>query len=109
MKKTIKIPSQIRLKTEFFEGYGTEELIKTLIVLGISAFLAYILYLITRTTLISMFFVIGSVVISVVFLIKNGSGFSMVDNIKNIIKFELVQKEYRYGRGDKNIRINKKK
>ena len=36
MKKTVKIPSQIRLQTEFFEGYGMEELIKTIIVLAIS-------------------------------------------------------------------------
>ena len=28
MKKTVKIPSQIKLQTEFFEGYGMAELIK---------------------------------------------------------------------------------
>ena len=30
-KRLLKIPSQIRLKTEFFEGFGTQELIKTII------------------------------------------------------------------------------
>ena len=30
-KKQVKIPRQIRLKTEFFVGFGMEELIKTLI------------------------------------------------------------------------------
>ena len=29
-KRLLKIPSQIRLKTEFFEGFGTQELIKTI-------------------------------------------------------------------------------
>ena len=29
-KKMINIPSQIRLKTEFFDGYGVEELVKTI-------------------------------------------------------------------------------
>lgn len=42
MKKMIKIPAQIRLKTEFFEGYGMEELVKTIIVLGIAVIIAYI-------------------------------------------------------------------
>lgn len=102
MKKTIKIPSQIRLKTEFFEGYGIEELVKTIIVLGFSSVIGYILYLFTKTTLISTFFVIGCVVIAVVFIIKNRSGFSMLDNIKNIVRFELMQKGYKYERGNFN-------
>ena len=42
MKKTVKIPSQIKLQTEFFEGYGMEELIKTIVVLVISSVFAYI-------------------------------------------------------------------
>jgi len=100
MKKAVKIPSQIRLQTEFFEGYGMEELIKTIIVLVISAVISYIVYKITHTTLISTFIVIGNTVIAVVFLTKNRSGFSMLDNIKNIVKYELMQKGYKYERGN---------
>ena len=101
-KRMINIPSQIRLKTEFFEGYGVEELIKTIIVLGISSMVAYIIYLFTKVTLISTLFVIGSVVIAVVFLTKNRNNFSMADNIINIIKYELMQKRYKYERGNFN-------
>lgn len=101
-KRMINIPSQIRLKTEFFEGYGVEELIKTIIVLGVSSIVAYIIYLFIRVTLISTLFVIGSVVIAVVFLTKNRNNFSMADNIKNIIKYELMQKRYKYERGNFN-------
>ncbi len=100
MKKTVKIPSQIKLQTEFFEGYGMEELIKTIIVLVISAVISYIVYKISHTTLISTFIVIGNTVIAVVFLTKNRSGFSMLDNIKDIVKYELMQKEYKYERGN---------
>lgn len=101
-KRIINIPSQIRLKTEFFEGYGVEELIKTIIVLGVSSIVAYIIYLFTRVTLISTLFVISSVVIAVVFLTKNRNNFSMADNIINIIKYELMQKRYKYERGNFN-------
>lgn len=101
-KRMINIPSQIKLQTEFFEGYGVEELIKTIIVLGISSVVAYIIYLFTKVMLISTFFVIGSVVISVVFLTKNRNNFSMADNIKNIVKYELMQKRYKYERGNFN-------
>lgn len=104
MKKTIKIPSQIKLQTEFFEGYGMTELIKSIIVLVISSIIAYCIYKITRTTLLATFFVIGSTAVSVVFVTKNRSGFSLMDNIKNIVKYELMQKGYKYERGNYNKR-----
>lgn len=100
MKKTVKIPSQIKLQTEFFEGYGMAELIKSIIVLGISSAIAYCIYKITKTTLLATFLVIGSTAISVVFVTKNRNGFSLMDNIFNIIKYELMQKGYKYERGD---------
>ena len=101
-KKRIKIPRQIRLKTEFFVGFGMEELIKTLIVGAISGIIAYLFYKITNQTIIATLMVIGSIVVSVVALIKGNNNFSMVDTIKNIVKFETSQKEYRYKRGDFN-------
>ena len=67
MKKTVKIPSQIKLQTEFFEGYGMAELIKSIIALAISSIIAYCIYKITKTTLLATFLVIGSTAISVVF------------------------------------------
>lgn len=100
MKKIVKIPSQIRLQTEFFEGYGMEELIKTIVVLAISSIIAYIIYKITNVTLIATFIVIGCTVLSVVFLTKNRNGFCMLDNIKNIFKYQLMQKGYKYERGN---------
>ena len=78
MKKTVKIPSQIKLQTEFFEGYGMAELIKSIIVLGISSAIAYCIYKITKTTLLATFLVIGSTAISVVFVTKNRNGFSHI-------------------------------
>ena len=99
-KKMINIPTQIHLRTEFFDGYGIEELVKTIIVLGISSAISCIIYFITKVMLISTFFTIGSVVIAVVFFTKNRSNFSIADNIKNIIKYELMQKRYKYKRGN---------
>lgn len=108
-KKQVKIPKQIRLKTEFFIGFGMEELIKTLIVGAIAGLIAYILYKITGQTIISTLIVIGAITVSVISLIKGNNNFSMVDTIKNITKFETMQKEYRYERGDfNNKNISKK-
>lgn len=108
-KKQVKIPRQIRLKTEFFIGFGMEELIKTLIVGSIAGVIAYILYKITGQTIISTLIVIGVIVVSVVSLIKGNNNFSMVDIVKNIIRFELMQKDYRYERGDFNNKAITKK
>lgn len=101
-KRQVKIPRQIRLKTEFFVGFGMEELIKTLIVGAIAGVISYILYKITNQTIIATLLVIGAIVVSVVALIKGNNNFSMVDTLKNIIKFEIMQKDYRYERGDFN-------
>lgn len=101
-KKTIKIPTEIKLKTEFFDGFGMQELIKTVIVGAIATAIAYVIYLFTHQTLFSTLFVIGSIVLAVVSLIKGQNNFSMVDSIKNLIKFWLMQREYRYVRGDFN-------
>lgn len=99
-KKMIKIPRQIRLKTEFFVGFGMEELIKTIIVGAIAGVIAFIYYKITNKTIIATLVVIGAIVISVISLIKGNNNFSMVDTIKNIIKFRIMQKNYKYERGD---------
>lgn len=107
-KKTIKIPAEIKLKTEFFDGYGMQELIKTIIVGVVASIVAYIVYLFTHQTLFSTFFVIGAIVVSVIALIKGQNNFSMLDSIINVIKFNLMQKEYKYMRGDFNIKHTKK-
>lgn len=95
-RKQVKIPRQIRLKTEFFIGFGMEELIKTLIVGAIAGVTAYLFYLFTHQTIISTLIVIGAISISVIALIKGSNNFSMLDMIKNILKYEFMQKEYRY-------------
>ena len=97
-KLQVKIPRQIRLKTEFFIGFGMEELIKTLIVGAISGFVSYIFYKITGKTIIATLMVIGAIAVTVVSLIKGTNNFSMVDTIRNILKYNLMQKEYRYER-----------
>lgn len=104
-RKQVKIPRQIRLKTEFFIGFGMEELIKTLIVGAVAGIIAYVFYLFTHQTIIATLIVIGAISISVIALIKGSNNFSMLDMIKNIVKYEFMQKEYRYKRGDFNTKV----
>lgn len=108
-KVQVKIPRQIRLKTEFFIGFGMEELIKTLIVGAVAGVIAYILYKITNQTILATLLVIGAIVVAVISLVKGNNNFSMIDMIKNIVKYESMQKEYRYERGDFNNKTISKK
>lgn len=108
-KVQVKIPRQIRLKTEFFIGFGMEELIKTLIVGAVAGVIAYILYKITSQIILATLLVIGAIVIAVISLVKGNNNFSMIDMIKNILKYETMQKEYRYERGDFNNKTISKK
>lgn len=108
-KVQVKIPRQIRLKTEFFIGFGMEELIKTLIVGAVAGVIAYILYKITNQTILATLLVIGAIVVAVISLVKGNNNFSMIDMIKNIVKYETMQKEYRYERGNFNNKTISKK
>lgn len=108
-KVQVKIPRQIRLKTEFFVGFGMEELIKTLIIGAIAGVIAYIVYKITNQTILATLLVIGAIVVAVISLVKGNNNFSMIDMIKNIVKYETMQKEYRYERGDFNNKTISKK
>lgn len=110
-KKTIKIPTEIKLKTEFFDGYGMSELIRTIIVGAISSITAYVINIFTHQKLLSTFFVLGSIVVSVVALTKGQNNFSMVDMIKNIVRYNFMQRDYKYRRRDfynKYIKENNK-
>lgn len=104
-KKTIKIPKAIRTKTEFFDGFGMTELIKTSISMVISSIIAYIIYLFTHQAVYSTFFVLGITIVSVIFVRKGRNNFSMLDLLKNVVKFKTIQKEYRFTRGDFNKTI----
>jgi len=75
-----------------------DELIKTIIVGSIAGSIAFIYYKITNQTIIATLIVIGAIVISAISLIKGNNNFSMVDTIKNIVKFKIMQKDYRYKR-----------
>lgn len=108
-KVQVKIPRQIRLKTEFFIGFGMEELIKTLIVGAVAGVISYILYKITNQTILATLLLIGAIVVAVISLVKGNNNFSMIDMIKNILKYETMQKEYRYERGDFNNKTISKK
>ncbi len=95
-KKVVKIPRQIRLKTEFFIGFGMDELIKTIVVGGIAGIIAFIYGKITNQTIIATLIVIGSIVVSVISLIKGNNNFSMADAIKNFVRYEFMQKDYKF-------------
>lgn len=99
-KILLKMPSQIRLKTEFVEGFGTQELIKTIICGAVCGVIAYVVYLIFKQPLISTLIVIGSLVVSFIAFTKNRNNFSMADSIINLIKYQTMQKKYSYMRGD---------
>ena len=98
MKKTIKIPSQIKLQTEFFEGYGMTELIKSIIVLVISSIIAYCIYKITRTTLLATF--LGLIVLSLIVYLAHSSSrenkylihLSEIDPLTSVFNKETTQK-----------------
>lgn len=102
-KKMLRIPKTIKTKTEFFVGFGVAELIKTLLITGISIIVAYIVYIIKQETITPVLVVIITATVSVVLFTKNTINFSLYDYIVNIIKFQFSQKEYKYRKGGNKL------
>lgn len=105
-KKILRIPKTIKTKTEFFVGFGVAELVRTLIITGISCIVAYIVYLAKNETITPVFIVIISATVSVVLFTKNSINFSLFDYLVNIIKFHLSQKEYKYRKGGSDLLLS---
>jgi hypothetical protein len=94
--KPLYIPQGLKLRKELFNGFGKEEVIKTILVTVIAGLIDVLLFFITRNTVVCIVFMLSSIAGSVLMLTKDISNVSVVDQIAFLLKFELRQKKYMY-------------
>ena len=96
------IPSNVKVRLEFFKGYGVKELIATILVavfLIPISILAY--YLGNNNYLVPVIIEMIGVVATIVATTKDENNLCIVNQIKYMVDFAKTQKKYNYEYYDK--------
>ena len=98
-KIQLSIPVNLKTKTEFFDGYGVQELLQNTVIACIGIIIALIFYLFSRNDfmaiIIAFVFVAGGFFLTV----KDTFTLSLLDQFRIAYKFTKTQKSYKYQYG----------
>ena len=86
----------LKTRVEIFDGFGKEELFKTIIVTIVVGILDIMYYLIFKNTVVSIVTILVAIAGSVMMLTKDRSNISVVDQVGFMIRFARSQKYYPY-------------
>ena len=95
-KNTLYIPQGLKTRVEIFDGYGKEELFKTIIVTLVAGVIDIVSYAIFKNIVFAVVFMFIVIAGSVMMLTKDKTKISVVDQVGFIIKFARSQKKYPY-------------
>lgn len=95
-EKPLYIPQGLKLRKEIFNGYGKEELMKTILVTIVAGIIDVLQFFITRNTVVTIVFILVAVSGAVLMLTKDNSNISVVDQMGFIIKYQFGEKKYKY-------------
>ena len=95
-KNALYIPQGLKTRVENFDGYGKEELVKTLLVTTLVGVLDIFYYLIFRNTVVSVVMILVAIAGSVMMLTKDHTNISVVDQVGFMVRFARSQKIYPY-------------
>lgn len=95
-KNPLYIPQGLKTRVEIFEGFGKEELFKTIMVTIIVGILDIMYYLIFKNTVVSIVTILVAIAGSVMMLTKDHTNISVVDQVGFMVRFARSQKYYPY-------------
>lgn len=95
-KNPLYIPQGLKTRVEIFDGFGKDELFKTIIVTIVVGMLDILYYLIFKNTVVSIVAILVAIAGSVMMLTKDRSNISVVDQVGFMIRFARSQKFYPY-------------
>jgi hypothetical protein len=95
-EKPLYIPQGLKLRKEIFNGYGKEELMKTILVTLVAGVIDALQFFITRNTVVTIVFLLVTVSGAVLMLTKDNSNISVVDQMGFIVRYQFGQKKYKY-------------
>ena len=95
-KNALYIPQGLKTRVEIFDGYGKEELMKTLLVTTLVGVVDVFYYLIFRNTVVSVVMILVAIAGSVMMFTKDHTNISVVDQVGFMVRFARSQKIYPY-------------
>jgi len=95
-KNPLYIPQGLKTRVEIFDGFGKEELFKTIIVTIVVGILDIMYYLIFKNTVVSIVTILVAIAGSVMMLTKDHTNISVVDQVGFMVRFARSQKYYPY-------------
>ena len=96
MRQTLYIPQGLKTRVEIFDGFGKEELVKTILVTLVAGSIDALLFLMFRNVVTSVVFMLISISASVMMLTKDKTNVSVVDQVGFMVRFARSQKIYKY-------------
>lgn len=95
-KKELYIPVNVPERNDFFDGFGTKELIATALALVVGIIFAVVIYL-NFNSLLSAFLLLGTIVATTILLVKRDRiDESFIDKINFVRIYNKQQKRYEY-------------
>ena len=95
-KNPLYIPQGLKTRVEIFDGFGKEELFKTIMVAIVVGILDIMYYLIFKNTVVSIVTILVAIAGSVMMLTKDHTNISVVDQVGFMVRFARSQKYYPY-------------
>lgn len=95
-KNPLYIPQGLKARVEIFDGFGKEELLKTIMVTIVVGILDIMYYLIFKNTVVSIVTILVAIAGSVMMLTKDHTNISVVDQVGFMVRFARSQKFYSY-------------
>jgi hypothetical protein len=95
-KNPLYIPQGLKTRVEIFDGFGKEELLKTIMVTIVVGILDIMYYLIFKNTVVSIVTILVAIAGSVMMLTKDHTNISVVDQVGFMVRFARSQKYYPY-------------
>jgi len=90
------IPSNVKTRSEIFDGYGKEEVIQTLIASVVFLVIALIVFTFTQSVSFVVIFVLVGIGTTIMCVTKDKKNMSLIDYFKNMIAFSREQQDYEY-------------
>ncbi|HSH51651.1 MAG TPA: hypothetical protein VK982_07995 [Bacteroidales bacterium] len=93
---SLYIPLGLKERNELWDGFGKEEAIKALIFNIFTGIIDALIYFSTKNLIFCVVFILVSVGGSIMMLTKDTTNLSVVDQIRNMLRFAKSQKYYPY-------------
>lgn len=90
------IPSNVKTRMEFFKGYGVKELISTIIIFACLLPISLIIYKLKENFLLPVVIEFIGVAGTIISTAKDENNLCVINQIKFLIDFAKIQKQYRY-------------